>query len=290
MDGFIAYLAIERGLAANTVEAYQRDVTSFLSYTKGSSAIGQQELVGFLGHLKDLGFASSSICRALMSLKIYFRYLKREGMIQTDSARCLESPKVWQLVPEVLSADEVEALLAQPDNQTPQGARDRAVLELLYASGLRVSELCSLNIYDVDDGFVRVRGKGNKERVVPVGRKAIAALDHYLLHFRGDSEEQGALFLSNRGRRITRGSIWESIKHYGRQAGIRKNISPHTLRHSFATHLLDNGADLRVIQEMLGHSNIGTTDRYTHVAGKRLQEMFHRCHPREDSTASKGES
>lgn len=283
MDDFLAYLAIEKGLANNTVMAYRRDVEVFFVYLEGKWPVTQNDVVGFLGYLKENGRASSSVCRALMSLKIYFRYLKREGRVLDNVVRYLESPRVWQLIPEVLSNDEIERLLSQPDPGTRQGSRDRAVLELLYATGLRVSELCSLDIYDVEDGFVRVWGKGRKERVVPVGRQAIQALDHYLIHHRQEIAHLNALFLSLRGQRLKRESVWEGIKWYGRAAGIAKNISPHTLRHSFATHLLDHGADLRVIQEMLGHANIGTTDRYTHVGQGRLRELFHRLHPRSTS-------
>jgi integrase/recombinase XerD len=279
MDDFIAYLAIERGLAENTVVAYRHDVAAFQAYLQ-NRAPSQQEVIGFLGKLKAAGFASASLCRTLMSLRVYFRYLKREGRLAVDITCCLDTPKVWQLIPEVLSGHEVERLLAQPNAATAIGARDQAILELLYATGLRVSELCSLNLYDVDDEFVRVRGKGGKERVVPVGRRAIEAVDHYLLHHREEIEKEEALFLSERGRRLTRQVVWEAIKRYGELAGIPKNIFPHILRHSFATHLLDHGADLRVIQEMLGHANIGTTERYTHVSHQRLHEAFDRFHPR----------
>ncbi len=190
----------------------------------------------------------------------------------------LESPKIWQLIPDILSLSEMECLLKQPNPDSAKGARDRAILEVLYASGLRVSELCQLKIEDVDDAYVKVNGKGGKEKVVPIGKKAIAAIDYYL-SFR-DGTNQNALFISNKGKPIHRVGVWKMVKRYAMQAGIRKNIFPHTFRHSFATHLLDNGADLRVIQEMLGHASIDSTDRYTHISCKHLHEAFQKFHPR----------
>lgn len=203
-------------------------------------------------------------------------------MIANNVTLYLESPKIWQLIPEVLSVEEMERLLAQPDPETNVGSRDRAILEMLYGSGLRVSEVCGLKIHDVDDKFVKVFGKGSKERVVPVGAKAIEAVDHYLARFRDqtDSSRQQALFVNQRGKPIDRIFVWKMIKRYANEAGIVKNISPHTLRHSFATHLLDNGADLRVIQEMLGHASISSTDRYTHISKSRLHEAFGKFHSR----------
>ncbi len=198
-----------------------------------------------------------------------------------DIGRFLETPKMWQLIPEVLEMEEVDALLKQPNPEDPMGARDAAILELLYATGMRVSELCSLRLQDLSDSFVKVRGKGKKERLIPVGKKAICAVDHYLLHFRKEKEETDApLFVSLKGKPIDRVTVWRQIRRYARLAKIVKPISPHTLRHSFATHLLENGADLRLIQEMLGHEDIGTTDRYTHVSGRRLRDAFHKFHPR----------
>lgn len=283
---FISYIASEKGLAHNSVEAYRRDISAFVLFLHSHNimsftAVTQDDLIRFLSHMKSTGYASASVSRALISLKVLFRFLKREQLIPTNIALYLETPRLWQLIPEVLSAEEIENLISQPSIDTFVGARDRAILELLYASGLRVSELCVLGIYDIDDTFVRVQGKGGKERIVPVGKKAIEAIDHYA-SFRDQygSPDQQRMFLNRNGKPVDRITIWKMIKEYGRQAGIVKNISPHTLRHSFATHLLDNGADLRVIQEMLGHSFIGSTDRYTHVSKAHLQEAFHSCHPR----------
>jgi integrase/recombinase XerD len=217
----------------------------------------------------------------LIAIKVFFRFLKKEGVVTTDLACYFETPKIWQLIPEVLHTEEIDLLLAQPKRDDRIGTRDKAILELLYATGMRVSELCDLNLNDLSDTFVKVRGKGNKERVVPVGKKAIEAVDYYLIHFRGECvDENGPLFVSNTGKRIDRMTVWKQVKLYAKKAGITKEISPHTLRHSFATHLLERGADLRLIQDMLGHEDIATTDRYTHVTGERLKAAFNAFHPR----------
>jgi integrase/recombinase XerD len=280
---FISYIASEKGLAVNTIEAYKRDLDNFTAFLQGISfsSVTSLQIIAYLSHLKQKGYASSSICRALMAIKVFFRFLTREGFIPSNPALYLESPKLWQLIPEVLSFEEVEKLLNQPDTEELPGARDKAILEMLYASGLRVSELCSMDLYSVDDTMVRVMGKGGKERMVPIGESAIKSLDHYLSFL--DGVEQKALFVNDKGKRISRNFVWKMIKDYAKKAGIAKNISPHTLRHSFATHLLDNGADLRIIQEMLGHASIGSTERYTHVSQSRLQEAFELFHPRMDA-------
>jgi integrase/recombinase XerD len=284
---FFIYIASEKGLAANSIEAYRRDTANFAAFLrqKGITAfteVHQNHLLNFLSHLQSAEYATASICRALIALKVLFRFLTREGIVKTNVGLYLETPKLWQVIPEVLTEQETEALLNEPETDTPIGARDKAILEVLYASGLRVSEVCSLGIYAVDDMFVRVMGKGGKERLVPIGRKALASIDHYLSHFRClyDSEHLQILFVTKSGKPIDRGLVWRMIKYYAKRAGIQKNISPHTLRHSFATHLLDNGADLRVIQEMLGHASINSTDRYTHVSRSRLREAFQTFHPR----------
>lgn len=279
---FLSYIASEKGLAVNTIEAYQRDLEKFSKFLGDNlSEVSSLQIVAYLSSLKTSGLATASICRALIAIKVFFRFLIREGTIESNPALYLESPKLWQLIPEVLTYEEMDRLLKQPDTTVWQGARDKAILEILYASGLRVSELCSLDIYSVDDTVVRVMGKGGKERIVPIGEEAISSLDHYLL-FR-DGSEQTALFVNNKGKRIDRGFVGTMIKNYAKQAGITKNISPHTMRHSFATHLLDNGADLRVIQEMLGHASISSTERYTHVSQSKVQEAFASFHPRMDA-------
>jgi integrase/recombinase XerD len=277
---FLSYLGSEKGLSPHTLAAYGRDLLSYAKYSQGKKAeeVVSEQIVGYFQTLKDKGIASSSLCRALVAIKVFFRFLKREKIIATNPTVFLESPKMWQLIPEVLTVEEVTRFLATPDIQTSIGARDKAIFMVMYASGLRVSELCGLNVGDVSDDQVRVRGKGNKERVIPIAAAAVAAVDDYLTRFR--TEGDGPLFLSSQGKRMDRVALWERVKFYGKKAGISKEISPHTLRHSFATHLLENGADLRVIQEMLGHSNIATTDRYTHVSKKHLHEAFEKFHPK----------
>lgn len=274
---------MERGLSLHTVSAYGRDGLVFVEFLKEKPCreITQEDVLSFLKHLQEKGYASSSLCRILVSVKVFFRFLKKEGHLSLDLGRYFETPKIWQLIPEVLQVEEVEALLSMPKKDHWLGARDRAILELLYATGMRVSELCSLKIHDLNDSFVKVKGKGKKERLIPVGKKALEAVDHYLLQFRNHREDTTApLFTSSKGKAIDRGTVWKQIKRYALLANISKSISPHTLRHSFATHLLENGADLRIIQEMLGHEDIGTTDRYTHVSGGRLKSAFHQFHPR----------
>jgi integrase/recombinase XerD len=280
---FLDHLRSERGLSPHSIEAYGRDVRAFAQTlsTPHWKETTPEQIISFLSHLKAQGYASSSICRRLIAVKVFFRFLKKEGVIPADLSRYFETPRLWQLLPEVLSEEEVERLLAEPKADDPMGVRDRAILELLYATGMRVSELCQLRICDLNDSFVKVRGKGNKERLIPVGKKAIAAVDRYLVEFRGEaSEENAPLFVTGRGRAIDRITVWARVKAYAKSAGISKSISPHTFRHSFATHLLDHGADLRLIQEMLGHEDIGTTDRYTHITGRRIKLAFDQFHPR----------
>lgn len=286
LDEFLMYLSAEKGLTENTLCAYRSDLEKFCHFLYEQqiadlSAVTYESIIAFLNLLK-MSYASSSVCRALIALKVLFRFLKRENYVAQNVALYLESPKIWQLIPEVLSCEEVDQLLDAPDPQEMIGARDKAILEVIYSSGLRVSEVCGLSLYSIDDQFVRVFGKGRKERVVPIGQRAVAAVDHYLMHFRSryDSDREQHLFLTKNGMPIDRVMVWRAIKMYGRQAGITKNISPHTLRHSFATHLLDHGADLRIIQELLGHANISSTDRYTHVSRSHLRDAFQRFSPR----------
>lgn len=277
---FLTYLSSEKGLARNTLQAYGSDLKALFVFLKNKplQEITQQDLIQFLSHLKDKHSASSTTCRVLVALKVFFRFLKKERILLQDPTAELDAPKLWQLIPEVLTISEVTRLLSVPDTSVAEGARDRALLEVLYASGLRVSEACGLNVTDVDDGFVRVLGKGGKERLVPIAPSAVLAIDHYLVHFHKSKAE--ALFLSKRGYRIDRIYAWKRIKEIAGKADIGKTISPHTLRHSFATHLLENGADLRIIQEMLGHAHITTTDRYTHISQKHLSASFDAFHPR----------
>jgi integrase/recombinase XerD len=277
---FLAYLGSEKGLSPHTLAAYGRDLKSYATYSQGKKAedVIADQIIEYFQSLKNKGIASSSLCRALVAVKVFFRFLKREKIIHNNPTVFLESPKMWQLIPEVLNVEEVSRFLEMPAIETAIGARDKAIFMVMYASGLRVSELCGLNLGDISDDQVRVRGKGNKERVIPIATAAVLAVDYYLTQFR--LEGDGPLFLSSKGKRMDRAAVWERVKFYGKKAGISKEISPHTLRHSFATHLLENGADLRVIQEMLGHSNIATTDRYTHVSRKHLHEAFEKFHPK----------
>lgn len=290
VEEFAIYLMSEKGFSLNTLEAYVRDIGHFLDFLKTLTVerwgeVEERHIVNFLAVKKDKKYAAASIARALMAIKVFFKFLKREGSVARDSSRLLVTPKVWQLIPDVLSPEEMECLLHQPDPSTLRGARDRAILETLYASGLRVSELCGLKIEDVDDLYVQVRGKGGKERRVPIGKQAVAAIDHYLAFRDGEaSGRREALFMGKGGRRMCRESVWCLVKQYAVQAGITKNLFPHTFRHSFATHLLENGADLRVIQELLGHASISSTDRYTHVTCAHLHDVFHAAHPREAPT------
>lgn len=287
LANFIAYITSEKGLAPNTIAAYRRDLNGFAAFlekrgTHSFVLLTEEQILQFLSELKKKGYASASRCRMLISIKVFCRFLTREGIVKKNAAFNLDNLKIWQLIPNILSGEEIELLFQQPNQKSAIGSRNRAILEVLYSSGLRVSEVCSLKIYDVDDSFVRVMGKGRKERIVPIGAPAVQAVDHYLLHHRGkyNSEKEVTLFLTKRGSPLDRIAIWRMIKRYARRAGITKNIYPHTLRHSFATHLLDQGADLRVIQEMLGHANISSTDRYTQVSRLHLKEVFRTCHPR----------
>lgn len=289
LDDFSSYIGSERGFTSSTVEAYQRDIFCFFQFLKTKKIFSIQDvkeshLIDFVASLQMQDYASSSIVRNIIAIKVLCKFLKREGVIESNFALYLATPRVWQIIPEVLSYEELEHLFQLPDLKTYEGAMDRAILELLYACGLRVSEVCTLKIYDVDDAFVRVMGKGRKERLVPIGIKAIEAIDYYLHHYRSemDSEKVQELFVSLKGRPIRRGYIWKMVKKYGDQADITKNISPHSFRHSFATHLLDHGADLRVIQEMLGHASISSTDRYTHISRSKLQMSFESFHPRNE--------
>lgn len=286
---FIIYIRSEKGLTENSIEAYSRDLRYFVDYLSRHgatplSAVTSDQCINYLSFLKSAKYAPATLSRMLVSLKVFFQFLKREELVHQNPTLLLDGPKLWLLLPEILDEEEVERLLAQPNLEIAEGSRDRAILELMYGSGLRVSEVCGLTLYSIDDQFIRVFGKGRKERIVPVGGEALKAVDHYLNHFRSqwDSEKIENLFVTLKGKPIDRISIWRSVKSYAKKALIQKNISPHTLRHSYATHLLNHGADLRIIQELLGHANINSTDRYTQVSHSRMQEAFNRCHPKWD--------
>jgi integrase/recombinase XerD len=289
---FRAYIASERGLSRETIRAYMSDLGRFATFCSDSARltdvkeITRTEILDFLELEQELGLAPTSLARRLVSIKVFLRYLHREGRIDDDVAHVLEGPRLWQLLPDLLSAAEVERLLAAfPDRGDLLDRRNRVLLETLYSTGMRVSELVNLRPaqLDLERGLVRVVGKGDRERLVPAGRRAVDALRVYLAEIRPGLDKSGraeVLFLSRRGRRLTRVRVWQIVKEAARQAGLTKNVHPHTLRHSFASHLLAGGADLRVIQEMLGHADIGTTQIYTHVDKARLQRIHQRFHPR----------
>ncbi|MDU4960452.1 MAG: site-specific tyrosine recombinase XerD [Sporomusaceae bacterium] len=287
---FINYLAVERGLAQNTLESYGRDLRQFQAYLQDSKIdfmkdLNRSTILTYMDNLHSSGKAVSTISRNLAAIKSFYQYLVRERYIDKDPAAHLESPKLEKKLPKVLSVHEVEELLRQPNVLLPAGLRDKAMLELLYATGIRVSELISLNISDVnlDMGYIKCYGKGSKERIVPLGSIAAKCVQDYLGKGRPKlvrTYEEAALFINHHGNRLTRQGFWKIIKKYAQEAHIVKEITPHTLRHSFATHLLENGADLRSVQEMLGHADISTTQIYTHVTRNHLKEVYDKTHPR----------
>jgi len=290
IDRYTTYLTVEKGLAPNTLESYSRDLQDFLAYLDGQglAALSEVEataLLGYLIHLRNRGLKATTRSRHLVTLRGFFRFLHQENEIAQDPAALVELPKAGLQLPEVLSVAEVRALLAAPDKTRPTGLRNAAMLELLYAAGLRVSELIHLKVVELnlEAGFVRPFGKGGKERVVPVGRTALSVLQTYLATARPQllKEVSSAfLFVARRGRPLSRQGFWKVLKRYADRAGIRRSVSPHTLRHSFASHLLEGGADLRVVQVMLGHADIATTQIYTHVSTDRLKAVHRQYHPR----------
>ncbi len=292
LDQFMDHLVLERGLSRNTQLAYGHDLTEFLDFLARRGRAGLQEverrdILDFLMDGKQKGLAAASLARRLVAIKVFFRHLSREGLLAANVADAMDSPRLWKILPPTLSITEVDRLLAAPDPGTPRGLRDRAILETFYATGLRVSELAALTLESLhfDAEYIRCVGKGDKERVVPIGGRAMAAVQAWLEGGRPAYASRGgggsrAVFLSRRGGPLSRITLWRHIRAYARQAGIRKEISPHMLRHSFASHLLANGASLRIIQEMLGHADISTTQIYTHVDQGRLQAIHHQFHPR----------
>jgi integrase/recombinase XerD len=291
---FLSYMRVEKGLAQNTILAYGRDLrrfAAFLAKRKKTKAaeVNRDDVVDFLSGLYKEKLDSRSVARFLVSLRSFYKYLLMEDQVRLDPTENLESPKIRQSLPTYLRVDEVDRLLAAPDTATTVGLRDRAILEVLYSTGLRVSELINLRITDVDVrlGCVRCVGKGNKERLVPIGRKAITAVEEYLAQSRPKYARPGSppphnqvLFLARTGRRLSRISIWKIMHSFGVRLGLRGRLTPHKLRHSFATHLLERGADLRSVQLMLGHADISTTQIYTHVVEERLKEVYRAHHPR----------
>lgn len=287
LDEYLDHLVVERGLSRNSVEAYSHDLCRFFSWLDGSSpeTVKREDLRAYMGWLADQGISPRSIARAMSSVRGYYRYLAEEDLIEEDPTELLDRPKLDKCLPDVLSKEDMDKLLHAPDPEVPEGVRDRAMLELLYAAGLRVTELINLSLNDVDlqAEVVRVVGKGDKERLVPIGENASHWIKEYLEKARqtmAKGNGGAGLFLSRRGKSITRQAVWYRIKHHSMAAGIKGKISPHTFRHSFATHLLEGGADLRSVQAMLGHADISSTQIYTHVDIKNLKQQYEQYHPR----------
>ena len=290
LEEFLNYLTVERGLSKNTVSAYKTDLEHFISRMEGLGIkdvpkIKRQDITTYMLYLKDKGIGSNSISRALVAIKMFYRFLVQEHLAKEDVSGVIESPKLIRGLPDVLNVEEVDKLLSGPDLRDNVGIRDRAALELMYATGMRVSEMVDISKEGVnlDVGFIKCRGKGDKERIVPIGTKSKEALVRYIEKARPGflkGKEDPHLFISRLGKKISRQTFWKMIKRYTKLARIKKEVTPHTLRHSFATHLLEHGADLRVVQEMLGHADIATTQLYTHIDRTRLKSIHKQFHPR----------
>jgi integrase/recombinase XerD len=289
IESYIDALWMERGLSSNTLNSYRSDLLSFAQWLEPESGnlmrVAREDIEGYLAHRLHSGVSARSCARLLSCLRGFYRFQLRENRIDRDPTLEIDSPRLGRPLPKTLSEPDVEQLLAAPDPQDPLGLRDKAMLELLYACGLRVSELVSLQLSQVNlnQGVIRIMGKGSKERLVPMGEEARDCLLHYISEAREQllaGTRGDVLFPSRRGSMMTRQAFWYRIKHYAAQAGIRTALSPHTLRHAFATHLINHGADLRVVQLLLGHSDLSTTQIYTHVARARLQDLHARHHPR----------
>ncbi|OGX14649.1 MAG: site-specific tyrosine recombinase XerD [Omnitrophica bacterium RIFOXYB12_FULL_50_7] len=287
-EEFLNYLSVEKGLAQNTLDAYRQDLTRYDAFLKKEKVsdwnkVSRTHILKFLDAESKRGLESSSIARGLVSVKLFHRFLTKERYVPTDITSVLESPKLWKKLPHFLTSQEMDSLLKMPDVKKPGGIRDLALLECFYATGMRVSEITEIPVDHVylDNKFIKCRGKGDKERLVPLGGVAVAACRDYLTRVRPKMKPKtDHFFLGRSGEGLTRQFVWQMIKKYARLAGITKAITPHTFRHSFATHLLERGADLRVVQELLGHADISTTQIYTHVSGNRLKSVHAKFHPR----------
>ncbi len=283
---FLRFCRLEKGLSDNSLSAYSADLARFSSFLgDGGPAVGAERLGEYLDHLSQAGLSSRSIARHLTTLRSYYGFLLREGQITHDPSEHLRGPRQWQTIPKFLNLQDIEKILKAINTARPTGSRDRAMLELLYATGLRVSELCKVGVSDLnlEMGVLRTMGKGNKQRLVPAGKQAILAVEEYLRNGRPALLKGRAsryLFVTARGGCLTRQGFWKLLAGYGRTAGIFQGLTPHVLRHSFATHLLEGGADLRSVQVMLGHADISTTQIYTHVMRSRLRETVEKHHPR----------
>ncbi len=290
LDQFLDYISLERGLSPHTRAAYSSDLSRLLAFLqrKGIHSINtitRKVLLDYLLWEKDEGLGSTSLARRLVAIRVFLRYLQQEGLLGSNVTESMDAPRIWRLLPETLSPAEVDRLLTAPKLEQRLGLRDRAMLETLYGTGLRVSEACSLCLEHLhfDAGYLRCRGKGNKERVVPLGGQAARFLERYLAECRPRLARDPAIrhvFLNNRGRPLDRRSVWVMIRRQARAAGVQRAVSPHTLRHSFASHMLAHDAPLRVIQEMLGHADIATTQIYTHIDSARIKSVHQKYHPR----------
>ena len=287
-DQFLDYLRVERGLANNTVQAYSKDLARFIQFLEDKKTtpedVSVEQILEYISAIRR-HLSSRSVARTISTIKTFFRFLVTEKKIKSSPARLLETPKLSQKLPVILTQNETKTLLSQPDISSVTGQRDKAMLEVLYGTGLRVSELVNLKISDInlEAGYLRTMGKGSKERIIPIGEKAVDSIKDYISNGRIKllkGRQSPFLFLNFRGKPLTRQGFWKIIKRYGATAGIQKEISPHKLRHSFASHLLEGGADLRSVQIMLGHADISTTQIYTHVTTKHLKETHRKCHPR----------
>ncbi|MDY4429167.1 MAG: site-specific tyrosine recombinase XerD [Lachnospiraceae bacterium] len=289
LDGFITYLHNVKKKSENTVLSYNRDLTKFIKYLRTNKItsldkVEEKDLEKYIKELNDNGFKSATVSRNIASLKAFFHYLNNEGILSNDPTKSLKSPKIEKKIPEILTTDEVFALLEQPSGDSPKEIRDKAMLELLYATGIRVSELINLEASDVNLKTSSILCRdGSKSRTIPYGKKAKDALTRYLEGAREaivDNKESTILFANCSGQKMSRQGFWKLIKHYAKKAGIESDITPHTLRHSFAAHLVENGADLRSVQEMLGHSDISTTQIYANMSHSHIREVYNRAHPR----------
>ena len=286
MTAFLNFCRLEKGLAANSLAAYSSDLSNFSAFIGEAEEFpGAADLDRYVEQLHRSGLSGRSIARRLATLRNFYGFLLREGLIDTDPVERLRAPRQWRTIPKFLNLEEIDKIIQAPDASRPTGLRDRAMVQLLYASGLRVSELCRLGMGDIelDLGVLRVNGKGNKQRLVPAGKSAVKAVEEYLANARGKLLKGRAsryLFVTARGGSMTRQAFWKLLRSHGRKAGIFRDLTPHVLRHSFATHLLEGGADLRSVQAMLGHADISTTQIYTHVMRSRLRDAVEKHHPR----------
>ena len=290
IDDYIIFLTVEKGASGNTIEAYSNDVRKFAQYLEDAgirrwAQVDTATVRGYLAWMQNESLTNTTRARNVAALKSFFRFLYMEKYTEHNLGELLDTPRKEKVLPKYLTIEEVERLMDAPDVTTPHGCRDKAMLELLYASGLRVSELITIKLSDIsfEMAYVRCFGKGAKERIIPLGRYALAALEQYINHCRpkvDNNWQTDTLFLNKNGKGLSRQGFWKLIKKYGKEAGIVTDITPHVLRHSFATHLLSNGADLRAIQEMLGHADIATTQIYTHLLGEQMLDVYKSAHPR----------